>query len=355
MRWLICVLVVGLLGCSKSDGDKAAPSSEAKAPAAVKPEPKPPEKAKKEPPREAAPAVRTDSPLAKVPGAALRDWARAQEIGGKRIQGSKLPKDVAAELVELATPLLEKGRSPKKLRVRWIRAITPAVGDAAPAVAFSFGVPQSYGPPGAKDLTFAVALDDGKSYRVFERIHDASNPEADVNEWAFAKDRDVDGDGLVDTIVTNHSEQGGGGIDKSIGLILLATKGSVAEIQLHQEDGGWEGEGEGYHNHIAPEVACWTKLDGRPAFVHITKAYDSYQEKKPAKWAHTVFAANGVGVIAEVKDRLKLTDKKGAKAWRDLVGGNARPVFVGGDVRNAPNCPGNGQAFLTDNGIYHLQ
>jgi hypothetical protein len=358
------VIVVAVQSCSKTSSDappakapveiaeKATAESEAKSESKASIEPGVPNTAPSE-----VVNVRSDAPLFAIPGTAVRAWSKTQEVGAKRLRAAKIPKEAAAELAALATGLLKKGEPSKGLRLRWVRIIAPAKDDGGAGIAFSFGVPAGDDYPWT-DLTFAVALDDGSRYRVFEKAKESSNPEAEVNEWAFSKDRDADGDGVADTMVTYSQEKHDGGIFKSIGFIILASQGSVRAVDVHQEESGLEGDSEddNYHEQILPHVACWTSLDGRPAFIHITRRHDAIQKKEPIKWATAVWTADAAGVIKNENGRLsKTASKSDKKAWRAIVGENAKATFVGSDLRNSPDCPGNGQAFLAGGALYQLK
>lgn len=241
------------------------------------------------PAAEAKPDVPAPPPMiGTISAPELSAWAKTVTPGSKRVGRSKLPEPVIAaleKLVETVAPKVDYTSDDGPARLRWARVMTPS------SIAISWGrkSDQSSTNEVVTNRFFGVAITDasGKAGMRTSVAMRVSNPQmVDDQSWSFDKDRDLDGDGHLDTLVS-YDWSKSNFIDGTYKGLIALTSATGAAIQIETyEDEDTSNDGEGEAGSSIKEVAtvnCLASIDGRPTWLiaftaHETNANEEYKD-----------------------------------------------------------------------------
>lgn len=234
----------------------------------------PPDKPDRPAPDSAKPAPAPPPPLrATIEAPELRAWAGTVEPGAKRVERSKIPKQAVKSLEELAESIAPKedySSDSGDVRLRWARVMTPDSEGRGPSIAFSWGRKAEFD---FINRFFAVAVTgaDGK-YGAREYVADRLRhpQQIDDESWGFDVDRDIDGDGHMDTVVSYETHKSNFIDGTYKGLIVLTSKtGAAVRVETFiDEVTSNDGEGEaGSSISGVSTVNCIADIGGRAAWL----------------------------------------------------------------------------------------
>jgi len=227
---------------------------------------------------------------AAVTGKKLRPWARAQPAGGGRVAAKEIPADVRAELVALLEPVARAHPT-----IGWARVMKRDGGSSAVALAYHY---QLKGDHGALPFAgFTTIRDHAGKFHAHQAVEIARY---DGGDWKLAEDRDVDGDGVGDTLVVYNQKRSGGGADGAAdgGLVILTSKAaSAVSVQLFERY-----RTDSQTELTRPFTNCWATISGELVLLVIRQEdtmVEAGGEEKSMKTKYTaeVFAANETGEL----------------------------------------------------------
>ncbi|HUH04932.1 MAG TPA: hypothetical protein VML75_23200, partial [Kofleriaceae bacterium] len=160
----------------------------------------------------------------------------------------------------------------------------------------------------------------------------STSPRSDRGlELSYYDERDIDGDGVMDTIVVFH----GTGFHEAWDGILIVLSKTAVVYDLVYAGGGGEG---GEHSWIAPTYACVTQIDGKVAFVTpredviATYDFDAEETTEERTYGFAAWVDDGKEMTATTVYGSSLQTAPSAdalmKPWRVAVGERAvKPVI----------------------------
>jgi len=256
-------------------------------------------------------------PKASAPAAALRAWARAQEPGAARTPARALAAEVLADLAPLVA-----GMNPAA-KPRWVKVIGEGRGDAGPllAVAATYGREVDEEMDRKSDAIGLSVIDDRDgAYHLRQSTHARKEP---GDRWPFLKDRDLDGDGVLDTLLAYESSSHG---ESYRGLVAMTSARPAASRIPTTE---WIGQS----HESALRGACWTRIDDRPALIavrSVTSEDPDADQGAILRWEAEVFAMGDDGVFASTDVYAALEHPAKGKLKNDLAVGDGPVAEPGG-------------------------
>lgn len=225
-----------------------------------------------------------------ITGKRLRPWARARPTGDGQVAGTAIPAEVSAELVALLEPVARA-----RPTIAWVRVMKRDGGAPAVALAYEYALKDTYG--SLQLAGFTTVRDRGGKFHIHQIVEVTKY---DTGDWHLAEDRDVDGDGVPDTIVVYNQTRGGSkpGSSADGGLVILTSKAAAAlSVRLFERD-----RGDAQTELTRPFSNCWTRIGNKEVLVVIRQEdtmVEAGGEEKSMKTKYTseVFAADKSGAL----------------------------------------------------------
>ncbi len=225
-----------------------------------------------------------------ITGKRLRPWARARPAGDGQVVGSAIPDEVRAELVALLEPVARSRPS-----IAWVRVMKRDGGAPAVGLAYECTLEDTYG--SLQIAGFTTVSDRAGKFQIHQTVEVTKY---DTGDWHLAKDRDVDMDGVPDTIVVYNQTRGGSmpGSSADGGLVILASKAASAlSVRLFERD-----RGQAQTELTRPFSNCWAHIGKKQVLVVIRQEdtmveSGGVEKSMKTKYTAEVFAADKTGAF----------------------------------------------------------